>query len=236
MPVNDAVVRHEADRVDGLVAAGRRAAARQQPVEQRARSACRRRRAGGAKWIVVRAAPAPAVGVRPKRSSRSSSAFAQRLDRQLVPVAAADQLGVALVPQLDQPREEAPRRRVHRREAELRLRPPALGVVGVADRRLRDEHARSGGMKNVVDRAGDRVGVEPVVPALAAARSRAPRAAPAAAAARAGGRSARRGSRSTSSWMRAKSSSEWLLALGRAAARSAAARQPSRYSLVMWCG
>ena len=94
---------------------------------------------------------------------------AQRLARHLVPGAAAEEVWVGLLPELQQVRVEAPRRGGHRGESEQRLGPPALRVGLIADRRLGhqagevdDEHLvtrtppRSRGRAGNPSRAGPR--------------------------------------------------------------------------------
>src|SRR4051794_35985840 len=89
----------------------------------------------------------------------------QRLERQLVPRVPADELWIGLVPQLDQPRLETPRRGHHRRESELRARAPAFRVVRVTDHRL-GHGAREVCGERRVDGSRDRPGIEAVIPAL----------------------------------------------------------------------
>ena len=88
---------------------------------------------------------------------------AQRLEHELVP-GPADQLLVALLPELHQVRVPAPGRGDVRGEAVVGAVEPALGEVAVADRRAR-HLAREAQQEGLVDRAGDRVRVEPPVPA-----------------------------------------------------------------------
>ena len=158
-----AAVRHEADCVHGLLPAACREPAGQQPVDDVGRPPLAlAERVGEAQ--PVHAAPLPSRGIRPVAGLELVERRPERFEREIVPRHAADQLGVAFLPQLQQPRLEPPRRGGHRREAQLRLRDPAVGLIVVADDGPGDG-AREVDREHLVDRARNGVGVEARVPA-----------------------------------------------------------------------
>ena len=90
---------------------------------------------------LVRAAPAPALGVRavarPRgRRARSTAPSTASSSQSRPPISSGSPSSHSSIRRAWKRHGDG----VHRREAELRLRSPALGVVRVADRRLRDEH------------------------------------------------------------------------------------------------
>ena len=178
-------------------------------------------------------APAPALGVGAEAVAEVVEGAAERFQHELVP-GAADQLLVALLPEVHQVRVPAPGRGDVRGEAVVGAVEPALAEVAVADRGAGDL-ARQPQQEGLVDRAGDRVGVEPPVPAAQALD----RAALALALRRQPAEPPRRLESRESRGCRTASprSPRCRARRSRAAVpRSAAARKPSSQSLVMWCG
>src|SRR4029077_11714579 len=112
---------------------------------------------------LVDVAPAPALGVGAEAIAEVVERAGQRLQYELVP-GAADQPLVAFLPEVHQVRVPAPGRGDVRREAVVSAVEPALAEVPVANRRA-GNLARQPQQESLVDRAGDRAGVEAAVPA-----------------------------------------------------------------------
>src|SRR5207253_5350167 len=121
----------------------------------------------------VHAPPAPAALVTAETLLETVERGRERLERDLVPRSALGPRGrceparVTLVPELEQPRLKAPRRRDHFEQAHGRLAEVALDELLVGHRRASDILRERDG-EGVIDRARDRVRVEPPVPALQA--------------------------------------------------------------------